>query len=60
MKCPKCDGEMEEGRRKSGLYSSMQWVRKGKMTIFGAPSYKSYSCLSCGYIEDYVQRERIK
>lgn len=56
MKCSKCGEEMEEGSVKHGMYGSNTWAKKGKMTIFGAPKYKSYSCLACGFIENYVDR----
>ena len=59
MKCQKCQGEMEEGSVKHGMYGSNIWIKKGKMTIFGAPKYKSYSCLKCGFIENYVERQTV-
>ena len=50
---------MEEGSVKHGMYGSNIWIKKGKMTIFGAPKYKSYSCLKCGFIENYVERQTV-
>ena len=58
MKCPKCDGEMEKGKRaswgalwetpsKGGLF---QWVIKNSRI-------NGYSCLKCGFIEEYVERK---
>lgn len=52
-KCPKCGGEMEEGN----INTRNVWVKKGKQILFGAPHYISYSCLKCGFIESYTEKQ---
>lgn len=60
MQCPKCNGELDEGRvsaenelyyvsdRQSGTFKVATPVRKGK------------ACLSCGYIELYLDAAELK
>ena len=61
MKCPKCNGEMEEGfivdKAHLGVGTKPMWATNIK--FFGGPQNKhnvvSYRCKSCGYLESYAK-----
>ena len=57
MKCPKCNGEMEEGHVGSSVFGTTpQWYKTNRHLKIGAPKIKAYSCLKCGFIESYTER----
>ena len=60
MKCPKCNGEMEEGSY-AGLSGFLNPLNKGGMfirwvgKIQGNKDIKVYRCEKCGYLENYAK-----
>ena len=59
MKCPKCGGEMEEGHIGSSFVGTMPKRYKiGRWLKIGAPTVKEYSCVKCGFIESYTERNK--
>ncbi len=64
MKCPKCQGEMEEGMPvDQGSWGTLMpqqqdWQKGKEVNIpIGKPNYKirSYRCTNCGYLESYAK-----
>jgi len=49
LKCPKCDGEMEE---RSGKWNHNLTVKAG---LIGMKRPVMYVCKNCGYIEFYLK-----
>lgn len=61
-KCPKCEGEMEEGiiadRGHLSLGEKPQWgtgLAWGGITLKDKKEVKTYRCNSCGYLESYAK-----
>jgi hypothetical protein len=61
MKCPKCNGEMEEGLIADASYLSYQkqkWVTKLKFlgySLENAHETITYRCKNCGFLENYAK-----
>lgn len=59
MKCPKCDGEMEEGRLPGFPFGiSQKWIQLTKFLTLKQvmiKEIKSFRCQSCGYLENYAK-----
>jgi predicted nucleic-acid-binding Zn-ribbon protein len=58
-KCPKCGGEMEEGRIANKFLFGFKSARQ-KHWSFEANVEKARACLDCGYIEMYVDPQEVK
>ena len=61
MKCPKCNGEMDEGMipeaHNMGTVLSSVWAKKLSFMkgLENKHSIISYRCTSCGYLENYAK-----
>ena len=56
--CPKCGGEMEEGKIMAAtIGGEMIWIKTGKKTKLNAPKVKGFACFNCGFLENFVERK---
>jgi len=60
QKCPKCGGEMDSGRAQAenSLIYYSDWQKK--TFKIGILVDKACACLTCGYIEFYLNAEVLK
>jgi predicted nucleic-acid-binding Zn-ribbon protein len=60
MQCPKCSGEMDEGRVSAD--DKLYYVSDRQSGTFkvATPVRKSKACLSCGYVELYLDAAELK
>lgn len=58
--CPKCNGEMDEGRVSSG--EDLRYLSNRQRGMIRSPTViqKARACLNCGYIELYVDVAELK
>ncbi|OUQ59577.1 hypothetical protein B5E58_03850 [Tyzzerella sp. An114] len=58
--CPKCNGnDILKVPGKSGAYGSGNNIQVG-LTIFSAVLVDRYVCCSCGYSEEWINKEDIE
>lgn len=58
--CPKCNGtDILRVEGKAGAYGSGNNIMTG-MTIFSAVLVHRYVCCSCGYSEEWIDKEDIQ
>ena len=59
--CPKCGGEMDEGRVPKGL-SWFTGYKSDSQTHFSfeVNFERASACLSCGYVELYLSPEKLR
>lgn len=59
--CPKCNSEMEKGLILTpGGVVGASWLSEQRVNqllgaVHNAPQIKAYKCVSCGYVENYVE-----
>lgn len=59
MKCSKCGSEMEEGYVfDTNSFPSNGWQVWQKTGTKDKTEVKSYACMGCGYIEEYLKKEK--
>ena len=56
--CPKCAGEMDEG----STSGSVTYISNHQTGVFkvATPVHRARACLSCGYVELYLDMEALK
>ncbi len=58
--CPKCNGnDILKIKGKAGAYGSGNNIQVG-LTIFSAVLVDRYVCCSCGYSEEWINKEDIQ
>ncbi len=60
VNCPKCNGEMDEGRASSGEGIRYVSNRQTGMIRTPTPMNRARACLSCGYVELYLDPAELK
>ena len=59
-RCPKCNGAMDEGRMSAG--NPIGYVSQKQTGMIRKPTtiQQARACLSCGYVEMYVDPNELK